>query len=226
MPYDIRFHQGSSFLICGPSESGKTTFVYNVIANKSLLFDDPPKYVFLFFKHKQQMYHNMLQSGLLTKAFEGYSSYETIESTVMPFRDKGGSAVILDDQLGGISTDIQRIFTELCHQGNASIFYISQNLFFANPKYRTISLNAHYVILMKNPRDKTQIANFAKQFSGGKTKYVVESFQNATKNPYSYLLFDFKQTTPDILRLRTNFLPNEITLDNPITIYIEKNTII
>lgn len=40
-------------------------------------------------------------------------------------------------------------------------------------------------------------------------KYVQEAFDNATLKAHSYLLFDFTQTTPDELRLRTEIFPGE-----------------
>jgi hypothetical protein len=39
-----------------------------------------------------------------------------------------------------------------------------------------------------------------------KTKYFLESFDDATSMPYGYLLVDFKATTPDNMRLRTAIL--------------------
>ena len=52
--------------------------------------------------------------------------------------------------------------------------------------------------------------------SFGKTslpaKAVQEAFKDATSAPFSYLLLDFKQCTPDKLRLRTKVFPDETTV--------------
>ena len=76
-----------------------------------------------------------------------------------------------------------------------------------NKEQRTISLNSHYLVVFKNPRDVSQITHLAKQMYPGKVKYVQEAFINATEKPHGYLLFDLRQDTPDHLRLRTSFFP-------------------
>jgi len=72
---------------------------------------------------------------------------------------------------------------------------------------------------MKNARDKLQITNLAKQFCPGNSTYVTQSFMDATKRPFSYLLIDFTQNAPDNLRLRSNIFPHEA----PYTVYVDKN---
>ena len=80
-----------------------------------------------------------------------------------------------------------------------------------------MSLNAHYLFVMKSPRDSSQIINIAKQLSPYKTKHVIESYRSATKRPYSYLLFDFHTKSPDHIRLRSHILP----YDWPMRVYLE-----
>ena len=48
---------------------------------------------------------------------------------------------------------------------------------------RTISLNAHYLILFKNPRDASQINHLAKQMYPTKSKFMVEAYRDATLPP-------------------------------------------
>ena len=80
-----------------------------------------------------------------------------------------------------------------------------------------MSLNCHYLFIMKSPRDKAQIMNLAKQFSPYKTKHIIESFKTATRKPYSYLMLDFHTSTPDHLRVRSNIFPTEW----PYTVWLE-----
>ena len=72
-----------------------------------------------------------------------------------------------------------------------------------------MSLNCHYLILFKSPRDSSQINHLAKQMFPGHVKYMQESFQDATSGPYGYLLCDLKPKTPTYFRLRTNIFPGE-----------------
>ena len=68
---------------------------------------------------------------------------------------------------------------------------------------RTISLNSHYLVIFRNPRDKSQINHLAKQMYPGNIKFMQQSYDDATSKPYGYLLVDLKPETPDEIRLRT-----------------------
>ena len=95
-----------------------------------------------------------------------------------------------------------KVFTELCHHKNVTCILIVQNLFFQNTKYRVIGLNSTYLCAFKNPRDLRQISTLCAKMIPGKGKLIVEAFQSASKNPWSYLLLDYNQDCSDIVRMR------------------------
>ena len=99
--------------------------------------------------------------------------------------------------------------TKKSHHSDTSVIYLVQNLFSKNKESRTISLNAQYMIVFKNPRDSSQLANLARQMYPGRGAFVQEAFADATASPYGYLLIDLKQNTPDDMRLRTSVLPDD-----------------
>ena len=120
--------------------------------------------------------------------------------------------VVVDDLMAEADGRLTQLFTKGSHHRNISVVYIVQNLFNKTKDHRTISLNAHYLVLFKNPRDASQITTIAKQMAPGHTQVVREAFNDATSEPYGYLLVDFKQATPDHLRLRTKLFPGEIQM--------------
>ena len=85
-----------------------------------------------------------------------------------------------------------------------SQFYIVQNLFHQGKGSRSISVNSHYLLLFKNPRDKLHILTLAKQMYPGKTDFFLNQYEEAVKRPFGYLLIDLKTTTQDSCQLRTN----------------------
>ena len=95
------------------------------------------------------------------------------------------------------------------HHRNLSMIYIVQNLFHQGKGSCSISLNSHYLVLFKNPRDKLHILTLAKQMYAGQTDFVLNQYEEAVKRPFGYLLIDLKTTTQDNCRLRTNVLPTE-----------------
>ena len=61
---------------------------------------------------------------------------------------------------------------------------------------------------MANPRETTQIKRLSQQIDG--TNFIYDCYKNETKNkPYSYLLLDFDQDTPEFLRIRSNIFPGD-----------------
>jgi hypothetical protein len=121
--------------------------------------------------------------------------------------------LIIDDLMAETDGRVTNIFTKGSHHKNASVVYISQNLYNKGKENRTINLNTHYLVLFKNPRDMMQISHLGRQMFPDRVKYFRDAFTDATSHrPYGYLLVDLKTTTPDELRLRTDIFPDENTM--------------
>ena len=116
----------------------------------------------------------------------------------------------MDDLMTSTDDRLVDIFKEISHHKNMSVVYLTQNLFNKNKQTRTLSLNSHYIVLFKNARGATQVANLAHQMYPGKNAFMIEAFKNATSAPYGYLLIDLKQETDDKLRLRTGIIPGDM----------------
>ena len=69
--------------------------------------------------------------------------------------------------------------------------FLTQNIF--HKSARTKTLNSHYLALFKNPRDATQITYLARHMYPTKPKFMIETFADATKDPYIYLVVDLKE---------------------------------
>ena len=130
--------------------------------------------------------------------------------------------IVFDDQMieAGRDNRIVNLFTKGSHHRNLSVLYIVQNLFHQGKGNRSISLNSHYLVLFKNPRDKLQVLTLAKQMYPGRTDFFLKQYEEAVRRPYGYLLIDLKTTTRDDCRLRTNVLPRE---ENFNQVEIEEN---
>ena len=113
----------------------------------------------------------------------------------------------------GNDNRIVNLFTKGSHHRNLSVIYIVQNLFHQGKGNRNISLNSHYLVLFKNPRDKLQILTLAKQMYPRQTDWFLKQYEEAVQRPFGYLFVDLKTTTQDNCRLRTNVLPSEEKFD-------------
>lgn len=80
-----------------------------------------------------------------------------------------------------------------------------------------MSLNAHYLVIFKNPRDLCQLATLARQMYPGQARFLVDAFEDATRLPYGYLLIDLKPDTEDKIRIRTQIFSDETQI-----VYVKK----
>jgi len=104
---------------------------------------------------------------------------------------------------------VAKMFTKISHHRNVSVVYLTQNVYDKNKYARTISLNAHYLVLFKNPRDASQFATLSRQMYPNTSKFAIEAYKDATSAPYGYLLIDLKPEQDERYRLRTNVFPGE-----------------
>ena len=62
----------------------------------------------------------------------------------------------------------------------SSIIFIVQNLFSQHRDIRDISLNARYLTIMKNPRDKQHVTSLDSQIFPGRERFLTQCYENAT----------------------------------------------
>ena len=172
------------------------------------LIKDPPEVILWFYGEYQPLYDKLSEMrGPIIQFIEGVP-----ESFDIHLNKSKRNLIILDDLMSETANDkkISNLFTKGSHHKNLSVILVSQNLFHQGRESRTISLNSHYLILFKNPRDAAQISYLARQMFPGNPKLLQEAYADATTKPYGYLLIDLKTTTPESYRLRTQIFPGDI----------------
>ena len=169
---DVSLKSPFTCVVAGPTGCGKTVFVRKLLES-DLIFPRPRKVIWCY--------------------SEWQSAYEEIDAKfVEGLTEEDCDLIIIDD----LMVDL---FTKKSHHHNTSVVFVVQNIF--EKGLRTISLNAHYLVLFKNPRDTTQVTYLGRQM--GNSKAVTAAYKDATSNPYGYLFVDMKQDTPETIRLRT-----------------------
>jgi len=128
--------------------------------------------------------------------------------------DGGGGGkqqiVIVDNMLNDVYTkQVCDLFTRRSHHRNISVILITQNLFHQVRYCRDISLNAHYVVALKNVRGKKQFMYLAHQVYPEDSLGLYNAYLDAKLTPQGYLILDLTQDTDDGLRFRTNIFPEE-----------------
>lgn len=69
---------------------------------------------------------------------------------------------------------------------------------------RTVSLNTHYMVLFKNPRDATQIRTLGYQMYPDSSQFLTQAYMDATSKAYGYIIVDLRPNGTDALRVCTD----------------------
>jgi len=187
-----------SAIVSGPSGCGKTQFTLKFIQHMDKMVNTKVDKILWCYG----IYQDIFDKYPLVQFHEGLPDLNI-------FDGKERTLLILDDLMSETDERVTMIFTKISHHRNVSVLYLTQNLFYKGKHTRTISLNAHYLILFKNVRDSTQVANLARQMFPGKSHFMLEAFKDATLVPFGYLLVDLRPDTDERCRLRTGIFPEE-----------------
>lgn len=228
LSYDMRLPTPFNMLVVGPSKSGKTSFVTELVHNAHEMFTVKPVHTILFFSQRQESYEAMLTKNLVNEMINIETATvdaDELNRKVLPYKDLGGSLIIFDDTMAHIREDFAKLFTVVGHHTNCSLIFISQNLFHKNRFYRDMSLNFDFITLLKTARDKLQIATLGKQICPGNSQYITSAYNDATKEPYSHLLIDCSSAGVDKVRVRSKifnpmYLEDVLNEMEPYTVYI------
>jgi len=198
-------------MMAGPSQSGKTTLLVNILKNNEILITPNPNRIVYCYKIYDKQIVQAL-SELQVEFNQGLPTLETFDKNI-------SNLIILDDLMEQVVKDreMQDLFTVNSHHSNISVFFLTQNLFTQAKFSRTISLNCQYLILMNNPRDKQQIYTLGRQMYPTNPNYLVECYQDATRINYGYLFLDMSPSGDDKFRVQSNILPGETRI-----IYMQK----
>jgi hypothetical protein len=199
------FRHPFTCIVSGPTQSGKTEFIKRLVQNADVLINPKPSIVTWCYGDINAIVGNNLPHVVFKDGICDINDFDPLENNLL----------ILDDLMfeAGRSEAIQELFTKGSHHRNMSVIFVVHNLFHQGKWMRTLSLNAHYLVIFKNPRDAGQIKHLGVQLFPGKggSMFLAEAYKLATQRPHGYLLLDFRQNTSDELRVLSNILPGEGT---------------
>jgi len=194
----LPLHHPFTALVAGPTGCGKTQFVFKLIQNVDVMVDPTPSRIVYCYGEYQQLFRKY---PLVTfhQGLPNIADFDGSEPVLL----------VIDDLMNEADESVANLFTKGSHHRNVSGLFLVQNLFFKNKHVRTISLNSHYMVLFKNPRDASQFASLARQMYPHKSAFAIEAYKEATREPYGYLFVDLRPEQDEDLRLRTNIFPGE-----------------
>jgi Adenovirus IVa2 protein len=204
--HPLPFQHPFTGICSGPTGSGKTELMKHIILNIEDMMNPPPAHILWYYAEHQPSLEQAL--GERVEFREGCPTLDDFSDSIGGSVD-GSTLVIIDDLMSECDSEVTKLFTKGSHHRNLSIFFLMQNFFYQSKDIRTMSLNSHYILLFKNPRDTQQIKVLGRQMYGRDSGVLEDAFNLATSVPHGYLLIDAKQATPEHLRLRSRILPGE-----------------
>lgn len=182
-----------TMMVAGPSMSGKSTFLQKLILSKEKMFSTQFKRILWCYSE------NGANPNIPNVEFHKGMPNEAVVS------HSGPQLLILDDLMSdAYNAKISDLFTKGSHHRNISIILVTQNIFHQGAHSRDISLNAKYIVLFKNPRDRQQFNFIARQIYPEESKELIRVYNEVTRTPHGYLIIDLTQGISDLLRFRTN----------------------
>ncbi len=183
-------------LVAGMTGSGKTVWVQKLLEHANEMISPPPQRIIWCYSQWQPAYEQMQYS---------MTGIEFVKGIPADLEEDGylneavSNLIVVDDQMTETSNDkrVLNLFTKGSHHRNLSVIFLLQNLFHQGKINRTVSLNSHYLVLFKNPRDKMQVMTLAKQMYPGRTESFMRKYEEAVSRPYGYLLVDLKPNTSE-----------------------------
>lgn len=202
--FDARLKTPFSLIAGGPSNSGKTTFVNNLLLNQDRLIDHPFDYIYWF-------YGQVPPKNELFLKLTNLQAVKGIPDSFDNFIHEGQKgAIVLDDLMEQCTNNslITDFFTKKSHHQDVSVIFITQNLFHKGKERITFMKNATYLVIFNAPLDSSEAFALARRIMPRKPKIFMDIYAHAVEKPHGYLFIDGHQETPKEAIYRTNIFDN------------------
>lgn len=201
---DLRLKTDCVLQVVGPSGSGKTFFVCKLLSTPEV------------FQNKLNQIYWMVgsedgESGQTKTVMKMIKNVTFIKGFQENYQDmiKHGDALVIDDLFHESTKekDFINLFTKIARHRKVLVIFITQNLFHQGGNHRTRNLNVHYLVIFRNPRDKTVIDFLGRQVFPQDRGFLSQVFEDVTAgSPHSYIFLDFTQECDDEIRVRGDIL--------------------
>lgn len=130
----FNFQTPCSIIISGPSGSGKSSLLKQLILNRDRHFSTP--------FHVIKYYYAEARPDI-----PGIEYYRGMPEEIVNNPDDGHALYIFDDLMSEANNNqLRNVFIRCSHHQKITVVLIIQNLFFKSPVARDISLNAKYMV--------------------------------------------------------------------------------
>lgn len=208
--FDMRFKFPSTMIVMGVSGGGKTRWIQKLLHDRNTILSKQPDTILLCYGVYQPIYQEMLNTVQNLSIVDGCS--ESLLAQYDILNPATNSVLILDDLHQEMANNklLSNLFCKFSHHYNTMVILVTQNLYHQGKAMRDTISNCHYIVSLSHPRDKTAIACLARQMFPGRSRYLLDAYEEATAVPFGYLIIDARPETPSNLRLRSGVFSDEV----------------
>jgi len=193
-----------TLILSGATGSGKTQWLLKFLRYNQRLIEPPPAQILYCYGEVNESVLELRQQQkeLDLEVYHGVPDVDKIKEKEKPL------LLILDDLMLNMSNNfLDLLFTRGSHNWNVSVVFVTQSLYGRN--IRTARSNSHLLVLMRNPSGQLQIRTIGSQLFPGRLGYFMDAYNDATKEPFSYLVINMHPNTAEEHRLTSKIFPNE-----------------
>ena len=194
---EFNFRHKFSLLVVGPTQSGKTYFVQQILKHNRIVYEEQKSIrIFWYYNQWQECYEDLKTS--LGKSIRFERGVPELSENLCEINPRYNNIIILDDLMAEATDSpvVSRLFTQGRHR-NASVILLLQNMF-PKGKYNTdISRNAQYLALFRSPSDRKQIGIIGERMFDKNRVHFMNAYYKETEKPFGYLLVDKPDTPAD-----------------------------
>ena len=193
---EFNFRHKFSLLVVGPTQSGKTYFVQQILKHNRIVYEEKTSiHISWYYNQWQECYEELKKS--LGKSIRFGRGGPELSKDLCEINPRYNNIIILDDLMAEATDSpvVSRLFTQGRHR-NASVILLLQNMFRKGKYNADISRNAQYLALFRSPSDRKQIGIIAERMFDKNRVHFMNAYYKETEKPYGYLLVDKKPGTP------------------------------
>ena len=199
--FDARLKHPFSLIIAGSSQSGKTTWLVNLLLHADQLIDSTLEYIVVFIGTEHSPF-------LRLKSVFGdkLSCVGGLPESFDPYIDRNKRGLFIIDDLMRVATvdkNIGELFTKRGHHENISICLVLQNLFASGKERLTCQRSSHYIVLFRNPLDQSVTHIMAQRLEPARKKKMTDMLTYILLH-HRYVFLDGKQDTLPGAKYRTD----------------------
>ena len=177
-PYlDFNFRHKFPFLVVGPTQSGKTYFVQQILKHNRIVYEKQKSiHIFWYYNQWQECYEELKTS--LGKSIRFERGVPELSEDLCEINARHNNIIILDDLMAEAtdSSVVSRLFTQGRYR-NAEIQYKTD-----------ISQNAQYVALFRSPSNRKQIGIIGECMFDKNRPHFMNAYYKETEKPFGYIL--------------------------------------